>query len=342
MEPLAPLAVTVNGSWARPGWYRLFVDQMNAPETALGPDDRAEAQADALRLTIDDQLRAGVDVISDGEVGRPERHVSVLARLTGLERQPVTRRLGAPGPDQLAHFVCTAPLNAPHGLGLVDEYRRFKELANATHRFCVPGPLLLASAIQGGKVYRNRDAILEVLAPLVNRELRAIVEAGATILQIDEPVFAIEAGKTDLFVRLVERTTAGVRAHTTLHLGFGNDHGRSLGPRRYGSLFPEIGKCAVQELSFEFAGREMAEVELLAQLKPPMGVAVGLVDVRSHWVEPPELIAERLRVVLKQIEPARVRATSDGGFDQTSRPIARAKLTNLVAGVAIVRDERKK
>lgn len=340
MEPLAPLMVTTIGSWPWPGWYLQFCDDAARDPERFADDDRAEALRDAIRLAIDDQERAGADIVTDGEIVRLDPDFSFFVRFSGLERIAPTRRLGSPAPEQRVRYQCTGPVSAPKGLGLVDEFKRLTELTRKRPKITVPGPLMLADMVQGGKVYRDRDSIVEVMLPVVNRELRALVDAGATVLQIDEPGYAIAPEKSDIFVRLVERTAAGVRAFVTLHLCFGNDRGRPLGRRSYAPLFPDLAKCAVQELALEFASREMAELELLAQIKPPMGVCVGLVDVKSLWVEPPELVAERLRAVLKHIEPPRVRVAPDCGFGHTARPIAIAKLTNLAAGVQIVRKER--
>ena len=95
----------------------------------------------------------------------------------------------------------------------------------------------------------------------------------------------------------------------------------------------------MQQLALEFASREMAELEILKEIKPPMGVAIGLVDVKNHWVEPAELVAERLRAALRFIEPERVHVVPDCGFGQTPRAIACQKLKNLAEGAAIVRKE---
>jgi 5-methyltetrahydropteroyltriglutamate--homocysteine methyltransferase len=95
----------------------------------------------------------------------------------------------------------------------------------------------------------------------------------------------------------------------------------------------------VQQLALEFASREMAEIELAREIKPPMELAVGLIDVKNTWVETPEFVADRLRQVLKFIEPERVHVTPDCGFSQTARFIAQKKLANMVAGVRLVRRE---
>jgi 5-methyltetrahydropteroyltriglutamate--homocysteine methyltransferase len=98
----------------------------------------------------------------------------------------------------------------------------------------------------------------------------------------------------------------------------------------------------VQQLALEFASREMAEIDLAREIKPPMELAVGLVDVKNTWIEPPELVAERLRLVLRFMEPERVAITPDCGFSQTARFIACRKLANMVHGVHLVRRELQK
>jgi 5-methyltetrahydropteroyltriglutamate--homocysteine methyltransferase len=95
----------------------------------------------------------------------------------------------------------------------------------------------------------------------------------------------------------------------------------------------------VQQLALEFASREMAEIDLARQIPPPMELAAGLVDVKNTWIEPPELVAERLRQTLRYIEPERVHVTPDCGFSQTARFVACKKLASMVAGVALVRRE---
>src|SRR5262249_39405013 len=119
----------------------------------------------------------------------------------------------------------------------------------------------------------------------------------------------------------------------SLHMCFGNYRGRAIGQRSYRPLFPHLARAKVNQLALEFASREMSEIELARDIRPPMGLAVGLVDVKNSWIEPPELIAERLRTVLKYIEPERIHVTPDCGFSQTARFIAVQKLTNMVAGV---------
>ncbi len=168
--------------------------------------------------------------------------------------------------------------------------------------------------------------------------MRELVNAGVTFIQLDEPSFACRPDQPEEFLDLIARTVEGVRAFVSMHMCFGNYRGRAVGRRSYRPLFPHLGRAAVQQLALEFASREMAEIELAREIKPPMGLAVGLVDVKNTWIEPPELVAERLRLVLKYIEPERIHVTPDCGFSQTARFIATRKLASMVAGVRLVRE----
>jgi len=339
MPELPLLPATVIGSWAFPGWYaKLCEDAARAPEL-FGADDREEALRDAVRLAVDDQLRAGVDIITDGEMQRVDFNLGFYDYLEGLQPLPPHRRWGPPAHDQRAKYLCIRPLAAPSGLGLVKEYKRLRTITDAPVKVPVPGPYTLAGCLQGGAIYRDRQEIAEAILPIVNREMLALVQAGVDFIQLDEPSFACHPDHPEQFLDLIARTVAGVRAKISMHLCFGNFRGRAIGWRSYRPLFPHLAHAAVNQLALEFASREMAEIELAKEIKPPMELAVGLVDVKNTWIEPPELIAERLRLTLRYIEPERVHVTPDCGFSQTARFIATKKLTNMVEGVRRVRRE---
>jgi 5-methyltetrahydropteroyltriglutamate--homocysteine methyltransferase len=339
MDALPLLPATVIGSWAFPGWYAQFCDAAARQPDLFGPDDRAEAVRDAVRLAVDDQLRAGADLITDGEMQRVDFNLGFYDYLTGLRPLPPGRKWGPPAHDQRSKYLCVEPLAAPNGLGLEAEYRRLREVTGLPAKVAVPGPYTLAGCLVGGDVYQDRDEIAEALLPIVNRELRTLADAEVTFLQLDEPSFACHPDRPERFLDLIARTTAGISAFVSLHMCFGNYRGRAVGHRSYRPLFPYLGRAAVGQLALEFASREMAEVELLRTLPAAMGVAVGLVDVKNTWVEPPELVADRLRLVLRHVEPQRVHVTPDCGFSQTARSVACRKLASMVEGVRIVRQE---
>jgi 5-methyltetrahydropteroyltriglutamate--homocysteine methyltransferase len=336
-QPLIP--ATVIGSWSFPGWYEKFIADVAGNPAAFGPVDREEALRDAVRLAVDDQLRAGLDRITDGEMQRVDFNLGFYDYLEGLEPLPTLRRWGAPAHDQRSKYRCTAPLKAPRGLGVVPEYRRLRELTDAPIKMPIPGPFTLAGCIGGGDVYADRMGVTEALIPIVNAELKAAVAEGIDFLQLDEPSFACHPDEPDVFLDVIARTVEGVAATISMHMCFGNYRARAVGWRSYTPLFPHIGRAKVNQLALEFASREMAEVELLAQLPETMDVAVGLVDVKNTWIEPADLVADRLRAVLKHVDARRVSVTPDCGFSQTARHVAAAKSRAMVEGVRKVRKD---
>jgi 5-methyltetrahydropteroyltriglutamate--homocysteine methyltransferase len=333
------IPATVIGSWSFPGWYEKFIADVAESPDRFGPLDREEAVRDAVQLAVDDQLRAGLDRITDGEMRRIDFNLGFYDHLEGLSPLPVGRKWGAPAHDQRSKYHCIAPLKAPRGLGLIDEYHRFRQVTNAPTKMPVPGAFTLAGCISGGDVYPDRNAVTEALIPIVNAELRACVAAGIDFVQLDEPSFACHPDEPDHFLDVIDRTVAGVDAYISMHMCFGNYRARAVGWRSYSGLFPHIGRVGVNQLALEFASREMSEVELLAELPDSIDVAVGLVDVKNTWIEPADLVADRLRMVLKYVAPERVSVTPDCGFSQTARHAAVAKSRAMVEGVRKVRAE---
>src|SRR5262249_30142420 len=157
MAALPLLPATVIGSWSFPGWYAMFCDDVARQPELFGPDDRDEAVRDAVRLAVDDQLRARADLITDGEMQRVHFNLGFSARLPGTRPWPQARRGGPPAHDQRSRYVGVAPLGAPHGLGLAEEYQRLRQITGAPVKMPIPGPYTLAGCIQGGDVYHDRQ-----------------------------------------------------------------------------------------------------------------------------------------------------------------------------------------
>jgi 5-methyltetrahydropteroyltriglutamate--homocysteine methyltransferase len=335
------IAATIIGSWSFPGWYEKFIGDVGSHPELFGPVDREEALRDAVRLAVDDQVRAGLDRITDGEMQRVDFNLGFYEYLGGLKLIRRARHWGAPAHDQREKYLCVEPLFAPEGLGTVSEYHRLREYTRDPVKMPVPGPFTLAGRVDGGEVYADRNAVTEALVPIVRAELQALVAAGVDFIQLDEPSFSCHPDDPDHFLEVVARTVAGVDAYISMHMCFGNYRGRAVGHRSYRPLFPLIGRVAVNQLALEFASREMAEIELLAELPDTMDIAVGLVDVKNTWIEPADLIAQRIRDILRHVPPQRLSITPDCGFSQTARHIAVAKAKALVDGARIVRSELK-
>ena len=337
-----PLRTTVVGSYPFPGW----LEHASAHVADFGPDDVAELVDDAVACAVRDQLAAGLDVITDGEQTRLDFNLSFYGYLGGIEREdePV-RRLGPPAHDQRGKHRVVGELAAPRGLGVVGEWERLRRIAPAgpVLKASVPGPYTLSGRLLPNERYPDRYALAEALLPIVAAELAALVDAGCAEITVDEPSMSCYAHREDTgrLVELFNRTVAPVtgRCRLSTHLCFGNFKARAVAPRRYAPMFPTFLGLAVDELHLEMASRELAESDLVGELAERKDVAVGIVDVKSSWIEPPEEVAARVRHFLRLAPPERLSFAPDCGLSQTARWIARAKLANLVAGVRIVREE---
>jgi 5-methyltetrahydropteroyltriglutamate--homocysteine methyltransferase len=339
--PREPIRTTVIGSYPFPGWLELAGLHLDE----LGPDDREEATSDAVWAAVGDQLRAGVDVITDGEQTRFDFNLSFYAFLDGLEldNEP-RRRFGPPAHDQRARHRITGELGAPDGLGVVTEWERLRSLApeGTQLKASVPGPYTLAGRIEPNADYPDRWAVTEALLPIVRSELQALVDAGCGVVTVDEPSMSSYADRedperlVDVFNRTVE-PIAG-RAYLGTHLCFGNYKGRAVGKRRYAPMFPAFLGLAADELHLEMASREFAEVELIAEIGEQHDVGVGVIDVKSYYVETPADVEERIRLCLRYVEPERLSVSPDCGLSQTARWAAQQKLANMVEGARLVRD----
>ena len=331
------ITTTVIGSYPFPGWLELA----SAHAGEMGPDDLEEAARDATLAAIMDQVRAGLDVISDGEQGRFDFNLSFYAYLEGLELESAPqRRWGPPAHDQRGKHRLVGELSAPRGLGAVEEFERLRSLAppGPALKASVPGPYTLAGRIE----HPDRWAVTEMLVPIVAAELVALVEAGCERITLDEPSMSCYAWRedTERMVDVFNRTVADVRGRAYLgtHLCFGNFKGRAVGRRRYAPMFPAFLGMDADELHLEMASREFAELEAIEQVVAAgKDVGVGVIDVKSYYVESPEDVEERIRACLRYVPAERLSVSPDCGLSQTARWAARRKLEHMVEGARRVR-----
>ncbi len=339
MQP-RPLRTTVIGSYPFPGWLELASQQLER----FGADDLRELQEDAVTVAIQDQVAAGLDVITDGEQARLDFNLSFYGHLQGIEveSQPV-RRFGPPAHDQRGKHRVIDELRALRGLGAVDEFKRLQRLAPAgpTLKASVPGPFTLSGRLIPCQRYPDRYALTEALLPMVREELVNLADAGCRELTVDEPSMSCYAHRenvarlVDIFNRTVEPIVGRLRLST--HLCFGNYKGRAVGPRRYAPMFPGFLEMQVDEIHLEMASREFAELECIREMVKRRDVSIGIIDVKSYYIETPEDVAERVRRCLDFASPERLSFAPDCGLSQTARWAARQKLTNLTEGVKMVR-----
>lgn len=341
MQPI-PLRTTVIGSYPFPGWLEFASRHLDQ----FGLDDLRELQEDAVVVAVRDQVAAGLDVITDGEQTRLDFNLSFYGHLQGLSLESQSPRVwGPPAHDQRGKHQVVGPLSAPRGLGAVEEFQRLRRVApvGPTLKASVPGPYTLSGRLLPNRDYPDRWALAEGLLPIVQRELVLLVEAGCREITVDEPSMSCYAHREDRrrFVELFNRTVAPIwqRCRLSTHLCFGNYKGRAVGPRQYRVMFPDFLDFTVDEVHLEMASREFSELEILAEISTRVDVAVGIVDVKSYYIETEDDIADRVRQCLRFAPAERLAFAPDCGLSQTARWAARQKLHHLVAGVQRVRAE---
>jgi 5-methyltetrahydropteroyltriglutamate--homocysteine methyltransferase len=303
-------------------------------------------QEDAVIAAIHDQVTAGLDVITDGEQTRLDFNLSFYGFLEGIDVEAVPpRRFGPPAHDQRGRHAVVGTIRAPRGLGVVAEFERLKRLAPAgpVLKASVPGPYTLSGRLLPNQQYQDRYAVTGALLPIVRAELEALVDAGCTEITVDEPSMSCYAHREDprRFVDIFNRTVESVagRCRLSTHLCFGNYKARAVGLRRYAPMFPAFLELQADEIHLEMASREFAELEIIQKIAEVKDVAIGIIDVKSYYVETAEDVAARVRQCLQFAPPQRLSFAPDCGLSQTARWAARQKLQNLVGGVRIVRKE---
>ncbi|HIO79149.1 TPA: methionine synthase [Candidatus Poribacteria bacterium] len=340
-----PLRTTVIGSYPFPGWLEFASQNLDQ----FGFSDIEEIQEDAVTVAIGDQLGAGLDVITDGEQTRFDFNLSFYGYLKGIETEAeISRQFGPPAHDQRGKHKIIDQITAPDGLGAVEEFGRLQRLTSYLDprpvlKSSVPGPYTMSGRLIPNDQYPDRYAVTEALLPIVQNELILLVEAGCQELTVDEPSMSCYAYHenpawfVDIFNRTIEPIRGKVRLST--HLCFGNFKARAVGLRKYAPMFPAFLEMNVDEIHVEMASRRFSEIEIVELISRKMDVAVGIVDVKSYYIESPKDIADSVRLCLKHASPERLSFSPDCGLSQTARWAARQKLINMVKGVKIVRHE---
>lgn len=333
--PLIPSAVV--GSHGKPGWWFAAVQAHERGE--FGPADLEEMFDDAADTAIRDMERAGVDIVTDGEVRRLDGYVdSYYAIIKGIAPLPVRRKAGPWGYDQQTRYEAVGRIEPPPGgLGIVKEFEYLKKHTTRHTKATCAGPLTFGSRIHPGKLYPGVVAVAERFAEVINEELRGLVAAGANFIQIDEPARGQVSGEE--MARLFNLATAGVNARLGYHVCFGNRFGRSRFQRTYEPYFPGILEARADQFVLEFASRELSELDLWKKHGAGRGLGAGVVDVKGFAQDTPEDVAKRIRRVLQVCPAEKLTVNPDCGFGWSPRYMCNQKIGALAAGAALVRAE---
>lgn len=335
-----PIRTTVIGSYPFPSWLEFASQNLDQ----FGEADIVEIQEDAVKVAIHDQVTAGLDVITDGEQSRLDFNLSFYGFLEGIAPNSIVpRKWGPPAHDQRGKHAIAGSLHAPRGLGVVEEFKRLQQFAPAgpVLKASVPGPFTLSGRLLPNAEYTDRYAITAALVPIVRQELIDLVEAGCQEITVDEPSMSCYAYKSDTrrFVNIFNETVEPVvgKCRLSTHLCFGNYKGHAVGYRKMAPMFPAFLDFKVDEMHVEMANREFAEIEIIALISQKMDVAVGIIDVKSYYIETEQDIIDRIQLCLQHAPADRLSVAPDCGLSQTARWAAKQKLQNMVKGAKAVR-----
>ena len=334
--PLIPTHVM--GSHGFPGWFWTALDKIKAGE--YGQTDVKETFDDATQLAIRDQERAGIDIVCDGEMRRFFFVQSFYGRMEGLEPVEPLRKTGLYAYDSVPRYRARTRISVPAGLGTVEDFRYLRTQTERPVKATVPGPVTLSIHVQtrpGDAYDGDRLALTWDLVPAVRAELLALAEAGASYIQMDEPSAAIVPGQLGEYVKMFNACVEGVAARIALHVCFGNLMSRPRGRRSYRWMFPALLEARCHQFVFEYANREMAEIDLWKEIGVDRDIACGVVDVKSFHMESAEDVAERLALCAQFVPVEKLSAVPDCGFFPVPRWVAAEKLKRLVAGTRLAR-----
>ncbi len=340
--PLPLLPTSLVGSYAQPDWLidrqklaGRFPPRVRALELwRVAPEWLEQAQDDATLLAIRDQERAGLDIITDGEMRRESYSNRFATALEGVDiDNPGTAldRSGHPNPVPRV----AGKIRRKHPVQVRDlQFLR----ANTDRRIkiTVPGPFTMAQQAQND-YYENEEALALDYAAAVNEEIKDLFAAGADIVQMDEPYMQARPQKAAQYaLKTLRRALDGVTGTTAIHLCFGYAAIIHERPSGY-SFLPELAESAVQQISIETAQSKL-DCSVLEKLRGKT-VILGVLDLSTAEVETPETVAARIRRALPFVAPERLVVAPDCGLKYLPRDAAFGKMKAMVEGARLVRSE---
>ena len=328
------LPTTVVGSYSVPEWLERLKTEYY--QRRISAQHLAEIQEVAIKAAVKDQELAGIDIVSDGELRRDNDVDYFLARIPGVH---IPQRAKTDYFDYYdAEVTRPLPDNPDTSLDLAADFRFTRQLTQQPVKFSFTGPFSLSRRIRDGAYERPGD-LVRALARRLNAEARELAEAGADLLQIDEPFLAGYPEHVELAVEAVNIVTENIDATWALHVCYGNRYARPSWEGHYDFLFPAVKAARVDQVVLEFARKGLDDLRLIRQHGWDRWLGFGVIDVKTTQVETPELVAERIRRALEYLPADRLMINPDCGLRHLPPEVARRKLRAMVAGVAAVRAE---
>lgn len=333
---------TVVGSYPQPDWLvdrellgSKLVPRVRAREIWRVPEPFLEqAQDDATLLAIRDMERAGIDIITDGEMRRESYSNRFATALDGIDNANPGEVMGRTGKPTIVPRV-VGPIRRRSAV----EVRDIEFLRRNTDRgakITLPGPYTMAQQAKN-EFYADEEEMAMAFAAVVNEELKDLKRAGADVIQLDEPwLQGRPEGAYRYGVKAINRALEGVEGPTVVHLCFGYAAMVQEKPSGY-SFLPQLAECIADQISIE-AAQPKIDLGVLQDLAGKT-IMLGVLSLGDKSVETPETVAERIRAGLKYVAPDKLIAAPDCGMKYLPREIAFGKLKALADGAAIVRRE---
>jgi len=337
------LKTSVVGSYPQPEWLidRARLTKMMAPRIRVRevwrvPPERLEqAQDEATLEAIRDQERAGVDIITDGEIRRESYSNKFANALDGIDQTRVGEIVGRTG-NRIPVPIVSGPIKRRFPVEVRDvEFLRAN--TSKTIKITLPGPFTMAQQAVN-EHYRDDESLALAYAEAVNEEVHDLFAAGADVVQLDEPWLQARAEAARRYgIKAINRALAGVRGTTALHLCFGYAALVKDKPASGYSFLAELEESAASQISIE-AAQPKLDLGVLRALKSKT-VHVGVLDLGDRNIESPHQVATRIRAALDVVPAERLIVTPDCGMKYLPREVAFGKLAALVAGAELVRAE---
>nr|WP_235633410.1 uroporphyrinogen decarboxylase family protein [Aquibium oceanicum] len=338
--PLLPTSLV--GSYAQPEWLidraklaGRFPPRVRAKELwRVAPEHLEEAQNDATRLAIRDQERAGLDIITDGEMRRESYSNRFATALEGVDIDNPGSALDRSGhPNPVPRVV--GKIRRMHAVE-VEDVKFLRANTDRTIKITVPGPFTMSQQAQNDFYSDPAEMALDYAAA-VNEEIRDLFAAGADIVQIDEPYMQARPEPARQYgLDALNRALDGIEGETAVHICFGYAAIIHARPEGY-SFLPELSGCSCKAVSIETAQSNL-DTSVLETL-PDKKIILGVLDLSTHEIETPEKVAERIRRALPHVDASRVVIAPDCGLKYLPRDIAFGKMKAMADGAAIVRGE---
>ncbi len=339
MKKLLPTSTA--GSLAKPSW-------LAHPETLWSPwklqgEELIEGKCDALRLTIQEQNLAGIDIVSDGEQTRQHFVTTFVEQLNGVD---FSKRRSVRIRDLYDASVpsVVGPISRPKPV-FVEDAKFLRRQTTKPIKWALPGPMTIIDTLYDDH-YKSREQLAWEFAKILNQEARELVDAGVDIIQFDEPAFNVFFDEVnDWGIAALEKAIEGLKCETAVHICYGygieanTEWKKTLGSewRQYESIFPKLQKSGIDIISLE-CHNSRVPMELLKLIRGEK-IMVGAIDVASNIIETPEEVAATIRKALQFVDADKLYPCTNCGMTPFSRNVAREKLIALTTGAEIVRHE---